>query len=232
MLTSLLFIVATPAPRNTPRMPMYGCVESCGIAAGGAFVGALSAPVAIEMGVRLLLSAANPNGRDHGESITQALNRWLIGVKNDLYRDALNDFGEVASRIVGRQKREAVAAGTGNVIYFASQHSAGKGVDPNRGSIAWMHVARLSLFVVREHPHLVLDERDNLCSRVNHLPWQHLSFADSAVLRRNDARVSQVGLCHDERRFFGVQIGLEHHFLRIKYSTLPLLRFEFGVLAA
>ncbi len=53
------------------------------------------------------------------------------------------------------------------------------------------------------------------------------SFADDAVLRRDDARVVQVGAGQHEGRLFDADIGTKNLFLRIQDGALALLRFDF-----
>ena len=53
-------------------------------------------------------------------------------VEGDLHRHALDDLGEVAGRVVGRQQRELEAAGRRQAVDMAVQHLAGEGVDLDR----------------------------------------------------------------------------------------------------
>ena len=53
----------------------------------------------------------------------------LLGVEDDLHRDALHDLGEVAGGVVGRQQREFLTAGRREAVDAAAEELAREGVD-------------------------------------------------------------------------------------------------------
>src|SRR5580704_13820225 len=68
--TSRAFRVAIPAPRNTPKIPMYGLVAGAAVAPGGPG----GVVLASETGIRLAPSMqVGPNRCDHGETRPQPI---------------------------------------------------------------------------------------------------------------------------------------------------------------
>ena len=59
----------------------------------------------------------------------QVAREAVVGVEHDLHRDALDDLGEVAGRVVGRQQGEFLAAGRGDAVDMAFDLDARKHVD-------------------------------------------------------------------------------------------------------
>src|SRR3984957_10504138 len=102
-----LVSVTTPAPVTTPRIPSSGLVEtSAGIAAAAARA------ICIGDGRTAMLKAAigssslsRAHSCNHRESGTQFRREGRI-VQCDLDRNALHDFCEVASGVVGGQQSE------------------------------------------------------------------------------------------------------------------------------
>ena len=106
----------------------------------------------------------------------------------------MHDLGEVASRIVGRQKGKLRAAGRSNLKYSAVDRATGIFVDANLRGIADFHIGELRLALIRLNPLGVRHEGDDLCSRRNQLSRTHLPLAHGAVARRLDSRVAKVHL--------------------------------------
>src|SRR6266850_5484387 len=102
-----LVSVTTPAPVTTPRIPSSGLVEtSAGIAA--AAVRAISFGDGRTVMLEAAICFSSPScahSCDHGNSGTQ-LHREGGILQSDLDRNALHDFCEVASGVVGRQQSE------------------------------------------------------------------------------------------------------------------------------
>jgi hypothetical protein len=68
-------------------------------------------------------------------------------------------------------------------------------------------MSQLSLFVIRLHPWLALNDGKDLCAGADQLPNPNLPFAHDAVHRRNNAGVRQIRLCNFQPGMFRAQIG-------------------------
>src|SRR5258708_34108990 len=80
---------------------------------------------------------------------------WILSaLEQDSDRQPLHDFHVVASRILGRQKAEAIAAGTGHVFDVTAVVST-EGIDVDRDPFAMMHPGQLRFFEIRRHPDFV-----------------------------------------------------------------------------
>jgi len=99
--------------------------------------------------ISLRLCVDRYDGRQAG---TQNLSRRLIRVQSDLYGNTLNDFGEVAGRIVGRDQGKLRSACGRNLGYLAMEDLARIAVDSNLGWITDADILQLRFFEIRLDP--------------------------------------------------------------------------------
>src|SRR6266850_7044516 len=167
-----LVSVTTPAPVATPRIPSSGLLEtSAGIAA--AAVRAMSIgdgrTVMLEaIRVRLPFRADSCNHRKSG---AQFGGKGGV-VQHALDRNALYNFCEIASSVVGRQQRKLRSAGGRDLQHLPVNYLSGILVNPKFGRVTDLHVGQLGLTVVRLHPLRDIHERDYLRARRNKLSFR------------------------------------------------------------
>ena len=147
-------------------------------------------------------------------------------VERDLDRHALDDFREIAGRIVRWQERELRSAGGRDLEHAAVDHFAGIHIDADVDRIADFDVRQLRFAEVRLDPRGPADEGQDLRAGRHQLSRADLPLADGAVGRRDDARVAQVDLRDGERRFLGVEIGDELQLLRLDHGLAAALGFD------
>ena len=131
--------------------------------------------------------------------------------QHDLHRDALDDLGEVAGRVVRRQQCELLAAGRCDAVHHAMHHLTGEGVDLDVHRLTRPHVGKLRLLVVRHHVHRAQrHDRHQLRAGLDILSDTKRPGADHAVLRRHDGRVAEVQarLLLDRTRMLQCRLGL------------------------
>ena len=73
-------------------------------------------------------------------------------VKDDLHRHPLNDFNEIAGRILRRQQRESAASTHLKTFDMGVEIMAGQRVNPHGNGLANLHLLQLSLFEIRDYP--------------------------------------------------------------------------------
>src|SRR4030081_695572 len=122
-----------------------------------------------------------------------AQQQWLVAqVDRDTHWDQLDDFGEIARRVRGRQHREGAGGGRRNRVHLAWDVDAQR-VDVNGHCLADFDSANIGLFDVGVDPQLgrIDDAHDRLAGR--HVGANRDGFGDDdAVDRRLDvnARVA------------------------------------------
>ena len=146
-------------------------------------------------------------------------------VERDLDRHALHDLREIAGGIVRGQERELRSARGRDLENPPVYHFAGIHIDADVDRIADFDVGQLRLAEVRLYPRRPVDEGQHLRAGGHQLPRADLPLADSAVGRRDDARVAQVDLRHGERGFLRVEIGDELQLLRLDHGLGAALGF-------
>ena len=132
------------------------------------------------------------NRHDGREAGAQLALKRMVGIEHDLYRDSLDDFGEVSGCVVRRQKRKLRSTGGRDFRHFSVQHDPGKGIDGDVGDIPGLHVGKLGLFVVGLDPDIASDQIDHLHAGSDQLPLLHMTLADSTIGGGDDARVSEI----------------------------------------
>src|SRR5215472_658450 len=117
------FSVAIPAPRNTPRIPMYGLVarRDGPVCAGGASVAEAGAITRESLSITCAIGA---HPCDDAHSRPQSLCGLLSGFQDDFHRHTLYDLCEVTRRIVRRQQRELRAAGGSHAVDLSLEKRA------------------------------------------------------------------------------------------------------------
>ncbi len=119
----------------------------------------------------------------------------VAGIEHDLHRDALDDLGEVAGRVVRRQQREFLAAGRREAVDMALDGRAGEHVDVDLDRLAGLHVGELRLLEVRDDIGRVdRHDRHQLRAGLDILADAQRAVADHAVDRRGDRRIGEVEL--------------------------------------
>ena len=90
--------------------------------------------------IRSSSSLTGMNGDDCRESRPQPIEIRLSRKKYNLDGDSLNDLGEVARSIVGRQKGELRTAGGRELLDLPVKHPVWEGIDPNVCCVADSHI--------------------------------------------------------------------------------------------
>ena len=151
-------------------------------------------------------------------------------VEDDLHRDALHDFGEVAGRVVGRQERKGASGSRRPAVHMAGEREIGKGVDGDAGRLAKPDVGHLGLLVVRDHPDVrQRNDGDHLRADIDELAEPHLPLTHQPIRGRQDSRVAQVVRGERDLRLGGVDLRLELLFLDVDRRQRGLLLVELGV---
>ncbi len=114
------------------------------------------------------------------------------------------------------------------MIDLAPENHSRKRVHSDFGRVARAHMPELRLLVIGLHPDIFLNQRNYLSARTDQLTGANLAFTDDPALRRQNARVLQVGPRQAERGSLRIQVGAQQQFLRIQHGALALLRFQFG----
>src|ERR1700752_877295 len=112
--------------------------RSCVVAIAGSSRSAWAravAPVAGEGAMISLIGRVGVDRRLDRHPRVQPAGQRIILIESDLDRDALDDLGEVASSVVGRQQRELLAAGGRQAFNMAADGRSGGGVDRERGRL-------------------------------------------------------------------------------------------------
>src|SRR5262249_30692124 len=113
----------------------------------------------------------------------------------------------------------------GDFLHLAVNDLARICVNPDFCRIAGLDVRELRFLVIRLYPARTLDEWNYLSARRHQLSWPDLPFADAAVSRRKDFRVTKVHLRAHQGCFFGTQVGGKLEILRLQYTLLTPLCF-------
>src|SRR5258706_8992060 len=92
----------------------------------------------------LALSSGLDRGIDRHAG-AQIAGKWTIGIKRDLDRNALDDLGEIAGGIVGRQQSEFLPAGRRDAVYMASDCDAREHINIDHHRLAGTHIGKLRL---------------------------------------------------------------------------------------
>ena len=137
------------------------------------------------------------DGRDDRQAGPERdLFQHVLG-EGDAHRDALNDLGEVAGRVVRRQQRELRAGGRGNRRHHALDHPPVERVDGDVDLLPGLNVGELSLLEVRVDVGVVdRHERHQPRSRLHEVSDLGRLVADDPVERREHAGERKVALRH------------------------------------
>ena len=152
----------------------------------------------------------------------------LLG-EGDAHRDPLNDLGEIAGRVVGRQQRELRARGRRDRRDDALDRLAVERVDGDVGLLSRLDPAELGLLVIgvdigRRERH----QRHQARSRRHQVSDLGRLVADHAVERRHDPGEAEVALGFGERghQFVALAGGLVA--LRLEDIEIGLRALERG----
>jgi hypothetical protein len=128
--------------------------------------------------------------------------QWVPGIEGDLYRDSLNNLGEVARGVVRREQRELRSACRGNFDNFSLEHDTGKRIDPDIGQVTGSDIGKLSLLEVRLNPDVAFDQIDDLHAGRNQLALLDVPFPNRPSRGRDDPGVTKIYLGYDNRGSF------------------------------
>jgi hypothetical protein len=120
---------------------------------------------------------------DHRRHARHQAARVLLEVfrlEGDLDRHALDDLGEVAGRVIGRQQRELVARGRREAVHAADQFPVLQGVDFDPDFLARHQARQLGFLEVGGHPHVVLHDGGQLLARLDAGADFDAALADAA----------------------------------------------------
>ncbi|CAD5251153.1 hypothetical protein BOSE21B_10914 [Bosea sp. 21B] len=113
--------------------------------------------------------------------------------QDDADRHALDDLGEVAGGVVGRQQGEDRAGAAGNAADRAVESLAGQGVDGDLRLVADLQRAYLRLLEVGVDIDLVeRDDRHQALAGADEVAELHVGVGDEAVDRRRDRHEGEV----------------------------------------
>lgn len=163
--------------------------------------------------------------RPHGGNDRETRTKFggpLGVVEYDFDGDALNNFGEVAGGVIGRQQSELRAARGRYFDDVGLQNLARENIDADFRAITDFHVGELGFAVVGLNPFGLGNEGQNLRAGREELTGANLAFAHDAIGRRVEFGVSEVYLGDGKGGFPSVEIG----------DQLMVLRFEDGLRAA
>ena len=130
----------------------------------------------------------------------------MPGIEGDLYRNSLNDLGEIASGIVRGEQSELRSACGRNFDNFSMEHDTGKRIDPDIGHVAGSDIGKLSLLEVRLNPDVTFDQIDDLHPRRNKLALLNVAFANGPSRGGNDPGITKIYLGYDNRSLFRLDV--------------------------
>src|ERR1700730_5712560 len=124
---------------------------------------------------------------------TQPVEEAVRVVDRNFNGNSLNHLGEISGRIVGRQERELRAGARRKREHMAVQPVTRERIHGDLRRLADGHVRQLGFLVVRDHPDVrQRNERGDLPSDPHVLTRFDLTLTDHAVLRGENARVTEV----------------------------------------
>jgi hypothetical protein len=132
--------------------------------------------------------------------------QWVPGIEGDLYRNSLNNLGEIACGIVRREQRELRSACRGNFDNFSVEHDTGKRIDPDIGHVAGSDIGKLSLLVVRLNPDVTFDQIDDLHPGRNQLALLDVPFTNGPGRGRDDPGVTKIDVGDNDCSFLGLNL--------------------------
>ena len=133
----------------------------------------------------------------------------VLRFEDDLDRHALDDLGEVAGGVIGRQQGELGARGRREAVDGAEQGLARHGVDLHADVLARLQVGQLGFLEVGGQPDVLLHDGGQLLARLDALAHLDGALADAAGDRRDDAVVAELLLGVLQLHAQHVDLGLE-----------------------
>src|ERR1700722_6981487 len=118
----------------------------------------------------------------------------------DLHRETLDNFDEVARRVVRGQERKARARTRRGALDLPFEGPPRERIDGDLRALSGAHVANLGLLEVGDHVRRVRHDADHLLASLHELPFVHGEAREQAVCRRQDARVRELEPGLRERR--------------------------------
>src|SRR5215470_14135845 len=187
--------VTTPAPVITPRIPSNGLFESpLGIAAAAVCATRIGLLPGTAMEEAIIHPSVACADSDYGgESGSQLRGKRRV-VERNLDWHPLDNFREIASRVIRWQQSELRSAGGCDLDHSPLNYLAWIDVDANLRRVTDFDIGQLRLAIICRHPPGVLHKCHCLRSGTYELSRTHLTLADSAVGRRQNSCVTQIYL--------------------------------------
>ena len=88
------------------------------------------------------------------------------------------------------------------------------------------NVAELRFTIVRQYPYVVFDQRNHLCSRIDHLSRTHLPLAHDSVCRSADSGVVQAAARCGQRSLMGREAGGQLRLTRLEHQKPSMFGFN------
>jgi hypothetical protein len=128
------------------------------------------------------------------------------GIEGNLYRNSLNNLGEIARGIVRRKQSKLRSTCWSYLDNLSMEHNTGKRIDPDISYVAGSDICKLSLLEVRLNPDVTFDQIDNLHPGPNELALLDVPFTNSPSRGRDDPGVPKIYFRYDDRCLFRLNI--------------------------
>src|SRR5260370_27882546 len=158
--------------------------------------------------LRFCIFARRMNRRYDRKARPQPALQCVPGIEGDLYRNSLNNLGEIACGIVRREQGELRSACRSNFANSSMEHDTGKRIDPDIGHVAGSDIGKLSLLEVRLNPDVTFDQIDNLHPARNQLALLDVPFTNRPSRGRDAPRVTKIYLRYDNPRMLRLNMSL------------------------
>src|SRR5208282_1026591 len=152
--------------------------------------------------LQLCIFAGRMNRHHDRKTRPQPALQRMPGIEDNLYRNSLNNLGEIARGIVRREQSELRSACRSNFQNFSMEYNTGKRIDPDIGHVAGSHIGKLSLLEVRLNPDVTFDQIDDLYPGRNQLALLDVAFTNRPSRGRDDPGVTKIHLGYDNRGLF------------------------------
>src|SRR6202142_4104058 len=159
--------------------------------------------------LRLCIFARRVNRHHDRKARPQLALQWVPGIEGDLYRNSLNNLGEIASRIVRGEQSELRSACGRNFDNFSMEHDTGKRIDPDIGHVAGSDIGKLSLLEVSLNPDVTFDHIHDLHPPRNKLALLDVPFTNRPSRGRDNRGVTQIYRGDKDCSFLGLNLRSE-----------------------
>src|ERR1700722_1100196 len=127
-----------------------------------------------------------------GKTWPKTILQWVVWIKHDLDRNALNDLSEIAGSIIRRKQCKLRTTGGSNLCHFAVKQYSRKSIDADIGAVSGLHIRKLGLAEVGKKPNIALHELQDLHAGRDQLARQDLALTYNAGHRCGDSCISKI----------------------------------------